>query len=265
MFKNLSRIMIMLLSVSLIISTVLSAKVFASEESSMITDNEISVTDNENNITEDDPLSPDEYLTDEEIEKLGGAESVEPDQSHFRPSDEVTRDDFETEEEYQKYQSENTYITPRLVWLIPPAIALVTRVGGKLVVKQSLKNTTKNLTIRNGALAGKKHPVTNILFDKNGFPIFPNKAQYTLPMDLLKSSNSTQFKFANQQLLIKVTTNLSYRSQFTSAQIAQIKKLQTPSGYIWNHHQNRGVLQLVDAVKHSKTGHTGGKAIWGSL
>jgi len=34
---------------------------------------------------------------------------------------------------------------------------------------------------------------------------------------------------------------------------------------VWHHHEKTGRLQLVDKNLHDKTGHTGGKAIWGSL
>ncbi|WP_349774442.1 HNH endonuclease [Mesobacillus maritimus] len=32
-----------------------------------------------------------------------------------------------------------------------------------------------------------------------------------------------------------------------------------------SYHQNTGVLQVVNRQIHSKTGHTGGRAIWGTL
>lgn len=32
----------------------------------------------------------------------------------------------------------------------------------------------------------------------------------------------------------------------------------------WHHHQDRGKMQLVDKAIHQQTGHTGGKAIWGT-
>lgn len=39
----------------------------------------------------------------------------------------------------------------------------------------------------------------------------------------------------------------------------------TPRGYVWHHHQDTGKLQLVNKTIHQKTGHTGGKSIWGKL
>ena len=35
-------------------------------------------------------------------------------------------------------------------------------------------------------------------------------------------------------------------------------------GYTWHHHQNAGILQLVDEEIHAKTWHHGGYSIWGS-
>jgi hypothetical protein len=35
-----------------------------------------------------------------------------------------------------------------------------------------------------------------------------------------------------------------------------------PKGYNW-HHQDEGKMQLVDEFIHGKTGHTGGRHIWG--
>ncbi|WP_445662062.1 HNH endonuclease [Bacillus sp. FSL R9-9481] len=36
-----------------------------------------------------------------------------------------------------------------------------------------------------------------------------------------------------------------------------------PKGYTWHHHQEPGTMQLVDTNIHQKTGHTGGRALWG--
>nr|WP_276574887.1 HNH endonuclease [Paenibacillus allorhizoplanae] len=33
--------------------------------------------------------------------------------------------------------------------------------------------------------------------------------------------------------------------------------------YTWHHHQIAGKMQLVDANIHAKTGHSGGRSIWG--
>ncbi|MEU9744056.1 HNH endonuclease [Micromonospora chersina] len=33
---------------------------------------------------------------------------------------------------------------------------------------------------------------------------------------------------------------------------------ETPEGYTWHHHQDPGLMQLVEEWTHAKTGHTGG-------
>ena len=205
------------------------------------------------------------YLSEEEIEKLGGSIPVEYDATGLDETLHITREDFQSEEEYQQYLADTSYITPRALWLIPPALAVVSRVGAQLVVRQTLRTTTKNIVIRNGSLANRVHPVSKVRFNANGFPIFSPKIQLALPANMIKASNSVQFKNLNQQLLIQVQTNSTVRAKFTASQINQIKNLKTPDGYTWHHHQNRGVMQLVNSKIHQQTGHTGGRAIWGSL
>ena len=205
------------------------------------------------------------FLSDEEIELLGGSEEVAYDPSGLTESVHITREDFASDEEYEQYLNDTTYMSTFAVWLIPPALAVVTRVGGRLVVRQTLKNSTKNIVIRNGSLANSIHPVTKVRFNANGFPNFSSLIQLELPSALIKSSNAVQFRNLNQQLLVRIQSNATFRSKFTSAQINQIKNSQTPSGYTWHHHQNTGVMQLVKSSIHQQTGHTGGRAIWGSL
>ncbi|MBU0444437.1 HNH endonuclease [Bacillus amyloliquefaciens] len=149
-------------------------------------------------------------------------------------------------------------------WLLPPAIAIVSRVGGKLLVKQTLKSTTKKITVRNGKLAGKKHPKTGVKFNSKGFPVFAAKYNYNLTLGQIKSSNAVQFKNANYALK-QAINNWEHAKKFNKYQIQDIKNGKTPRGYLWHHHENRGRLQLVDKNIHKKTGHTGGRSIWGSL
>lgn len=53
--------------------------------------------------------------------------------------------------------------------------------------------------------------------------------------------------------------------KFTAAEREALLNGNTPKGYIWNHHQDRGLLQLVEETIHKKTGNTGGRAIWGTM
>ncbi|MEN2467918.1 HNH endonuclease [Ornithinibacillus sp. JPR2-1] len=148
-------------------------------------------------------------------------------------------------------------------WALPAAKAIVKTKNGKKVVKQFLKSSEKWIKVVNGKLAGKKHPKTGVKFNKNGFPVFPRQYQTTLPTANLKSTNATQFKYANKQLKASFDKSPSVRSKFNSLQQQDIRNGKTPRGYVWHHHENRGLLQLVDRNLHGKTGHTGGKSIWG--
>lgn len=150
-----------------------------------------------------------------------------------------------------------------LPFVLPALYATVVRQGTKILVTQTLKNGTKNLlTVRNGHLANKAHPVTKVKFNKNGFPIFESIHNYTLPDKYLKSTNKTQFKYANANFKAAFDKNPS-KYKFTTAQKTDIKNGKTPRGYVWHHHQDRGKLQLVNKKIHDETGHTGGKSIWG--
>lgn len=112
-------------------------------------------------------------------------------------------------------------------------------------------------------LAGKKHPVSGVQFDSNGFPIFDSKYDMKLnPEDYLKS-RGTHFDRASKALYSDIMKNDSLRSQFTDAEIAIFKEGGVPKSHTWHHHQNEGVMQLVNRKIHRQTGHTGGFSIWG--
>lgn len=151
----------------------------------------------------------------------------------------------------------------RLAPLIPIIFGVVVRQGSKMIFKKALKNGTKKITIRNGHLANKKHPVTNVKFNNKGFPIFTSSHTYKLPKKYFKSTNKTQFKYANQSLKADLKKNPK-KYKFTASQKKDIQGGKTPNGYVWHHHENPGNLQLVKRTTHEKTGHTGGRTIWGS-
>jgi RHS repeat-associated protein len=92
--------------------------------------------------------------------------------------------------------------------------------------------------VRNGALAGGEHPKTGVPFDDNGFPDFSDWRHPDVP-DVqieLSGSRGTDFARANRE------AGLS----------------ETPEGYTWHHHQEPGLMQLIERGIHAKTGHTGG-------
>ncbi|MBU5315382.1 HNH endonuclease [Clostridium bornimense] len=112
-------------------------------------------------------------------------------------------------------------------------------------------------------LAGKKHPVSGVEFDSNGFPIFESKYSMQLnPEDYLKS-RGTHFDRASKALYNDIMKDSNLRSQFTDAEIAIFKEGGVPKAYTWHHHQDAGKMQLVNRKIHRQTGHTGGFSIWG--
>lgn len=93
----------------------------------------------------------------------------------------------------------------------------------------------KAAKVRNGHLAGSKHPETGIPFDKNGFPDFSSVSKADVKIKQT-GTRAGDFKAANEA--------------------AGFKK--TPEGYTWHHHQDGTTMQLVPRDIHAQTGHTGG-------
>jgi hypothetical protein len=139
----------------------------------------------------------------------------------------------------------------------------------------SIQDMESGLTTRNKDLEGKKHPETGVLFekkivkDKDGnetegvFPIFESLLDVQLPEKLHEASDKDQFAECNKKLKEAVEKDPELAKKFTPEQLEQIKNGETPDGYTWHHNEECGKMQLVDSEIHAKTGHTGGKAIWG--
>lgn len=130
-------------------------------------------------------------------------------------------------------------------------------------------------TTRNEGLEGKTHPETGVPFERkivensNGelvevvVPKFESKFDVQLSENLYEASDKKQFDECNRQLKEAVEKNKDLRDQFTEEQLEQIEEGDTPDGYVWHHDAEKGKMQLVDEEQHRKTGHTGGKNIWG--
>ena len=137
------------------------------------------------------------------------------------------------------------------------------------------RNEVQIPTFRNQALAGEVHPETGVPFEselvklsdsrivEGTFPEFKPSFETKLTDELLKASDAEQFKFCNNQLRESVDRNLDLSSKFSKARLEQISDGFKPDGYTWHHHQESGRMQLVDFETHMRTGHTGGKEIWG--
>lgn len=117
---------------------------------------------------------------------------------------------------------------------------LVHNCGGTVVGHPTTCDCVNGATpkVRNGKLAGGVHPNTSVPFDRNGFPDFsawrhPQVADVRIQ---LTGSRSRDFRLANQAAGLP----------------------STPTGYTWHHHQDPGLMQLIQRKVHADTGHTGG-------
>jgi filamentous hemagglutinin len=122
---------------------------------------------------------------------------------------------------------------------------------------------------RNVRLAGQRHPVTGIVFDNRGFPIFDDVAAFDtrISIDAFKAASyEGQMKLASQDLSKAIQQGQVKVSGFTSAQLQQISEgAKKIDGYTWHHHQDSGRMQLVPELIHKKTGHAGGEAMGGGM
>ncbi|WP_149824173.1 RHS repeat-associated core domain-containing protein [Streptomyces tailanensis] len=95
----------------------------------------------------------------------------------------------------------------------------------------------------NAQHAGGNHPVTGVPFDAQGFPDFSAYRHPNVP-----------------DVTIALTGNR--RRDFSAAdRAAGITAASRKGKWTWHHHQDCGVMQLVDMAVHSQTGHTGGFSI----
>lgn len=141
--------------------------------------------------------------------------------------------------------------------------------------KKIEKEQPERIKCRNEDLKGQTHPETGVHFEektvKNSegkdvigvFPEFDSKFDAKLPDNLLQASDKDQFAECNKQLKEGIEKDPELAKKFTPEQIEQIKNGDTPDGYTWHHNEETGKMQLVDSEIHAKTGHTGGKVIWG--
>lgn len=132
----------------------------------------------------------------------------------------------------------------------------------------------KNLDTINKHLESEEHPNTEVPFKektisldegvfKGVFPEFESDFRVELDKDLFKETDRVQFNKANEKLAEEIKNNPELKEKFSDRQLEQIEYGRTPEGYTWHHNEQPGVMELVDTEVHRKTGHTGGRAIWG--
>ena len=141
--------------------------------------------------------------------------------------------------------------------------------------KEAEQSESISVSCRNESLEGQEHPETGVPFKRKTvendkgekvegvFPEFESDYDVQLPENLEKASDAEQFAECNKQLKDAVEKNPKLAEKFTPEQLEQIKNRDTPDGYTWHHNEEKGKMQLVDSDTHTRTGHTGGKAIWG--
>ena len=141
-------------------------------------------------------------------------------------------------------------------------------------ISEKKRETNNEIVTRNSGLEGERHPETGVKFTrkeveteigiKEGvFPEFPEITHIDLPEDLYKESDRKQFDYCSSELKEQIKSNPELKSKFTPEQLEQIEEGETPDGYTWHHSEEKGRMELVDTEIHSKTGHTGGRNIWG--
>ena len=137
------------------------------------------------------------------------------------------------------------------------------------------KKNVKEINTRNESLEGQKHPETGVPFERKKvendkgekvegvFPEFESTKDVKLPKELEQATDAEQFRECNKQLKEAVSKDEKLKEKFDAEQLEQIENGDTPDGYTWHHAEEKGKMQLVDSETHAKTGHTGGKVIWG--
>ncbi|GEN81839.1 hypothetical protein SLU01_01510 [Sporosarcina luteola] len=141
--------------------------------------------------------------------------------------------------------------------------------------KDLTQKPVTHVETRNKTLEGDLHPITGVPFESKQvelpsgetvegvFPEFESMHDVQLNESQYMDSDARQFKTANEQLAENVANDPELAGKFTEDQLMQIEAGDTPEGYLWHHSEEPGVLQLVDKDIHDKTGHTGGRSLWG--
>lgn len=115
---------------------------------------------------------------------------------------------------------------------------------------------------KNEHLAGQRHPVTGVLYNSGGYPVFESMMDIIIPEELRgpEVSDARQFAEASRQLREEFERTPTLESIFSPEQLEAIKKgWPRIPGLTWHHHEDGMTLQLVDRDTHARTGHSGGR------
>lgn len=133
----------------------------------------------------------------------------------------------------------------------------------KIISKFNKANYWPKLKLGLPGMAGKTHAVTKVKFDSKGFPEFNSYYIVHLRKKHYRKTREQHFYMANKILFKDICYSVRLRSKFSKQEIDAFSQGETPQGYTWHHHQNKGILELVKYDVHSKTPHIGGYSIWG--
>jgi hypothetical protein len=110
-------------------------------------------------------------------------------------------------------------------------------------------------------MASQRHPVTGIVYDVKGNPIFDPVAVFDVKFPSSKALEvmpDTHKAMATRELAKVIEGNPALKAQFNAYQLQDIAAGErTIEGYIWHHHQDIGRMQLIPDSLHIKTGHVG--------
>ena len=97
------------------------------------------------------------------------------------------------------------------------------------------------------------------------FPVFDSQYDAHIPENQYLASDDVHFRPANEQLALELQADPTHVHELglTPQDVQGLANNITPDGYVWHHHEQPGVLQLVNEADHDATAHTGGRFIWG--
>jgi filamentous hemagglutinin len=125
--------------------------------------------------------------------------------------------------------------------------------------------TIPPVNTKNVKLAGKSYPVTGIVFDNKGYPIFDDVAAFDtrLPIEPFRNASYTdQMRMASNDLAAAIQRGEVNSSIFSVNQLRQVQSgSERIDGFTWHHHQDTGQMQLVPRDIHGRTVHIGWEAM----
>lgn len=131
---------------------------------------------------------------------------------------------------------------------------LYTKMNSSPTLKKQIDNTFLSV-LQNGN--GRGNGATKVKSFLNGSP---DAARLLTQEDIKRLIKG---KGVTPQTWNRINSDLSLKDQLLKTNENWIKSGRDPVGYLWNHNQNPGVMQLVNHKVHTAAPHTGGRTIWG--